>query len=187
MESSDSDDLIVKLELLNSKRESLCPGFFHWFDHNTRKLFVDSVIQSAKFDGDLKRFYYQNDIESMHSVEKKKNSRWKTSLQHCIIYRTLSKEKKMMKYVQFTNQGNVLSLTYKMFQDASHVSHSWSEERKIDNIKKFREYNPTISDTFTILANSGYKPGFQQRNNTKPDIVIDLTLRTSYTKQKPVS
>ena len=74
-----------------------------------------------------------------------------------------------------------------MFQDASHVSHSWSEERKIDNIKKFREYNPTISDTFTILANSGYKPGFQQRNNTKPDIVIDLTLRTSYTKQKPVS
>ena len=72
MESSDPDDLIVKLELLNSKRESLCPGFFHWFDHNTRKLFVDSVIQSAKFDGDLKRFYYQNDIESMHSVEKKK-------------------------------------------------------------------------------------------------------------------
>ena len=62
-----------------------------------------------------------------------------------------------------------------MFQVTSHKWHRWSDERKVDSNKKFREYNPTISETFTMLANSGRKPSFKQckRNNSESNIVID--------------
>ena len=48
-----------------------------------------------------------------------------------------------------------LSPEYQKFQVASHVWHSWSEERKADHLRKFREYIPNISDTFRMPANAG--------------------------------
>ena len=41
--------------------------------------------------------------------------------------------------------------------------------------KKFREYIPSISDSFSKPSNSGRKPGQQKRNRKQqePDIVID--------------
>ena len=41
--------------------------------------------------------------------------------------------------------------------------------------KKFREYIPSISDSFSKPSNSGRKPGQQKRNRKRqePDIVID--------------
>ena len=63
----------------------------------------------------------------------------------------------------------------KKFQVASHVWHSWSEERKAEHLRKFKEYVPNISDTFCMPANAGRKPSYQHRdrNTTEPDIVVD--------------
>ena len=68
-----------------------------------------------------------------------------------------------------------LSPEYQKFQVASHVWYSWSEERKADHLRKFREYVPNISDTFRMPPNAGRKPGYQHRDNntTEPDIVVD--------------
>ena len=68
-----------------------------------------------------------------------------------------------------------LSPEYWKFQVASHVWHSWSEERKAGHLRKFREYVPNISDIFRVPANAGRKPGYQHRdrNITEPDIVAD--------------
>ena len=70
-----------------------------------------------------------------------------------------------------------MSLEYRKLQVATHVSQSWSEERKAHHLRKFREYVPNISDTFCMPANAGQKPGYQHRdrNTTEPDIVVDPT------------
>ena len=59
--------------------------------------------------------------------------------------------------------------------------HSWSEERKADHLRKFREYVPNISDTFRMPANAGRKPGYQHRdrNTTEPDIVVDCIKKST--------
>ena len=64
---------------------------------------------------------------------------------------------------------------YQKFQVASQVWHSWSEERKADHLRKFREYVPNIPDTSRMPANVGRKPSYQHRdrNTTEPDIVVD--------------
>ena len=53
--------------------------------------------------------------------------------------------------------------------------HSWSEERKVDHLRKFREYVPNISDTFRTPAIAGRKPSHQHRdrNTTERNIVVD--------------
>ena len=53
-----------------------------------------------------------------------------------------------------------LSPQYRKFQVASHVWHSWSKERNADHLRKFREYVPSISDTFRMPANAGRKPSY---------------------------
>ena len=76
----------------------------------------------------------------------------------------------------FYGAGNYcLSPQYRKFQVASHVWHSWSEERNAGHLRKFREYVPNISDTFRMPANAGRKPSYQHRdrNITEPYIVVD--------------
>ena len=61
----------------------------------------------------------------------------------------------------FHGAGNYcLSPQYRKFQVASHVWHSWSKERNADHLRKFREYVPSISDTFRMPANAGRKPSY---------------------------
>ena len=78
-----------------------------------------------------------------------------------------------------------LSPEYMKFQVASHVWHSWNEERKSDHSQsvKFKAYVPNISDTSRIPANAGRKPSYQQRererNTTEPDIMVDHTQKSA--------
>ena len=61
-----------------------------------------------------------------------------------------------------------LSLEYRHFEVANHVRHSWSEERKVDHLRRFREYVPSISNTFRMPANAGRttNAGQGQKHNT---------------------
>ena len=47
-----------------------------------------------------------------------------------------------------------LSPKYQKFQVASHMWHSWSEERREGHLIKFTEFVPNISDTFRMPANA---------------------------------
>ena len=68
----DEGDFNVKLQSLNGRWESLCSGFFDWFKKTRVSQFLESVIQTARIGYDSETFYYQNDIESIHAVEKRK-------------------------------------------------------------------------------------------------------------------
>ena len=71
-EALDEDDFSIKLQSLKDSWESLCPGFFNWFKKTRVSQFLKRRIQAARIDYDSEAFYYQNDIESIHAVEKRK-------------------------------------------------------------------------------------------------------------------
>ena len=91
------------------------------------------------------------------------------------IQKIIQREENDEIHVLYRAGNYCLSLEYRKFQVASHVWHSWIEERKADHLGKFREYVPNISDTFRMQANAGQNPGYQHRDRstTKPDIVVD--------------
>ena len=71
-EAANDEDFLGKLNSLDRRGESLCPGLFQWFCDNRVDQFLDSVICSAREGTEVAGPYYQNDIESMHFVKKKK-------------------------------------------------------------------------------------------------------------------
>ena len=50
--------------------EALIPRFHGWFNISRKTLFIETAIQSAREKADIQGLYYQNDVESQHSVEK---------------------------------------------------------------------------------------------------------------------
>ena len=60
----------TKLDSLEDRWESLCPGLHQWFVRNRKPLFLESVNQSTRLNSDSTGLYYQNGIESIHAIEK---------------------------------------------------------------------------------------------------------------------
>ena len=64
------EDYEVKLVSLQEKWNSWCPELFGWFKKKRSDFFLESVIQSAREGSEVCGLYYQNDVESLHQVEK---------------------------------------------------------------------------------------------------------------------
>ena len=127
--------------------------------------FVDSVIQSAREGSDVKGLYFQNDVESMHFLEKLNQDFKKESTTIAIESLSQIAERQNLEEIRAIFHGGryVLSQQYKKFSVESSVWHSWSEERRMNHVKKFCEYIPSISDSFSKPSSSGRKPGQQQK------------------------
>ena len=72
-ESQDKPDFNAKLASLEEKWESRSAGFYDWFLKHRKKKFENSVIASARDGSNVLGMFYQNDIESLHFIEKKPN------------------------------------------------------------------------------------------------------------------
>ena len=70
-EAEDIADFILKLTTLEKRWESLCPRFYQWFVANRKEKFEESVICSARKSTSINGMFYQNDIESLHFIEKR--------------------------------------------------------------------------------------------------------------------
>ena len=57
VEAIDPDDFSGKLDSLEDRWKSLCPGFHQWFVRNRISLFLESVIQSARLNSDSTGLY----------------------------------------------------------------------------------------------------------------------------------
>ena len=64
-------DFLGKLNSLDRRWESLCPGFFQWFSNNRVDKFLESLICLAP---EVVSLYYQNDSKSMDFVERRNNN-----------------------------------------------------------------------------------------------------------------
>ena len=72
-ESPDKPDFTAKLASLKEKWQSCCPGFYNWFLKHRKEKFENIVIASARDGSNVFGMFYQNDIESLHFIEKKPN------------------------------------------------------------------------------------------------------------------
>ena len=123
-----------------------------------------------------KGLYYQNDVESQHTVEKCirsykkedillviKNLKWPSDQQDTEEVRAL-----------YDAGSYIVNEPYKKFLVQSNEWHSWNDSRKRDHVKKFRQYVPCMSDRFSESKNSGRKSSYQTRHSSsEPDVVKD--------------
>ena len=171
------EDFEVKLASLKEKWNSLCPEFFGWFKKKRSDFFVESVIQSAREGSDVCGLYYQNDVESLHHVEKMNQNFEKKTVKEAIGNNQKVSDRQNSEEVRaIYGAGNyVLSAAYKQFFVPSATWHNWTVERKKDHVIKFRNYKPNVSDNFQKPKNAGRKANYAKRIRTSPnpDIVID--------------
>ena len=80
VDSTDIDDLRIKLEGLKSVWDNLCPSFHKWFSKNRASFFEESVIEKPRTGTKVQRVYYNNSIESQHFREKMEKSYKKRTL-----------------------------------------------------------------------------------------------------------
>ena len=119
----------MKLLSLESKWKSLCPGFFSWFHRKRQEQFCSSVIQSAREGTHVIGLFYQNDIESMHYVEKLKQSFQKLSVLEVIncLQQILTRQE-VEEIRAISGAGSYIPADpYKHFRDENPT---WSKERR---------------------------------------------------------
>ena len=133
-DATDESDLDIKLLSLKEKWNGLCPGFYDWFQNKRRLDFVDSVIQSAREGSDVKGLYFQNDVESREikqgHQERVNNYCYRKSFPN-------SRASESRRNTSCFPWSKVcLTQQYKKFSVESSVWRSWSEERRMDHVKK---------------------------------------------------
>ena len=128
--------------------EDLCTGFYAWFQRKRKNAFCSSVIQSAREGTDIVGLFYQNDIESMHHVEKLKQCFQKLSVVEVIAsLEKLIKRQDEQEVLAIYGAGlYILAEPYKTkFGCDSAVWHSWNLQRKKQHIDAMRKFKPSIS------------------------------------------
>ena len=70
-ESLDADNFQAKLPFLEEKWRTAVPGFHEWFLKHQKIFLEESMIQSVCISSNVQDLYYQNDIESQYSVQKR--------------------------------------------------------------------------------------------------------------------
>ena len=188
------EDFEVKLASLQEKWNSLCPYFFGWFNKKQSDFFVESVIQSAREGSDVCRLYYQNNIESLHHVEKMNQNFKKKTVTEAIgnIQKLIDRQDSEEVRALYRAGSYVLSTSYKQFFVPSATWHNWTVEQKKDHVQKFRNYKPNVSDNFKKPKNVGQKSNYAKRIRTSPDpdIVMDrleeVSASTNNSSSQPI-
>ena len=175
-ESHDENDFNAKLNELKEKWNKLIPGFFDWFVLKRQKMFISSVIDSARKDLNVEGLYYQNDVESLHSVEKCIQEYTKEDV--ITVIQNLSKlcDRQDVEEIRalYGSGSYVLTQQYSKFKVDTKIWHGWSEKKRKDHVKAFRSYRPTLTDQFTKPKSAGKKPSQKrQKKNPAPDVVED--------------
>jgi len=175
-EAKDMEDFNVKLVSLKERWESLCPNFYDWFLKRRKEKFENNVICSAREGTNVTGMYYQNDVESLHYIEKRNQCFQKKSVTEVSqTLRDLALRQENDEIRALYGAGNYrLANAYSKFQVDSARWHEWGETRRRDHVKKFRSYDPTFTDNFSKPINVGRKPSFQQRQRKEqPNVISD--------------
>ena len=158
----------------------MCPEFFRWL---------------KKSEGyDVCGLYYQNDVESLHHVEKMNQNFEKKTVEEAIgNIQKLSDRQDSEEVRAIYGAGNyVLSAAYKQYFVPSATWHNWTVERKKDHVIKFRNYKPNVSDNFQKPKNAGRKDNYAKkiRTSPNPDILIDrleeVSASTNNSSSRPI-
>ena len=124
----------------------------------------------------MQGIYYQNDVEYQHAVEKCIQNYKKGDI--LVVIKNLERLSDRQDTEEVRALYGAGSCTvnkpYKKFLVQSSEWHSWSDSRRRDHVKKFRQYVPSVTDIFSKSKNSGRKPSYQKRHRSlEPEVVND--------------
>ena len=150
VEATNDEDFLGKLNSLDTRWESLYPGFFQWFCGNRVDKFLESVICSACEGTEIVGLYYQNYIESMHFVKKKKQQFRKENVIDVITnVSTLMQQSQREEIRALYGAGRYeLATKQKRFAVDSARWHSWPEKCCASHVDAFQNFRPGLADTF---------------------------------------
>ena len=139
-------------------------------------MFEEHVIESARANSNIAGLYYNNAIECMHYLEKFEQCFKRGSLETVLtnlkplIDRQYSEEIRAI----YGAGSYSLSSKYAKFRVDNAKWHSWSQERKLQHINAFRNYQPTLSDDFDKPNKAGRKPNqIPRKHSRQPEMIID--------------
>ena len=143
------------------------------------------MICSARAGTEVAGLYYQNDIESMLFVQKKKQQfRKKNVVDVTKNFSTLIQQLQIVEIRAMYGAGRYeLATTHKRFAVDSARWHSWPEKRRAPHIDAFQNFRPGVTDTFEKPKTAARNPSFRIKQNVlAPEIIPDCS-ETSFKRQ----
>ena len=132
---TNDQDFLGKLNSLDRRWESLCPGFFQWFCNNRVDKFLESLICLAPEGTEVVSLYYQNDSKSMDFVERRNSNlekrTWLMSLRMLAKWYNNHKIEEIRALYEAGHYE--LAMTHKRFAIDSARWHSWPEKHCASN------------------------------------------------------
>jgi hypothetical protein len=184
-EAEDEDELTAKVESLKPRWDKLCPGFYEWFISHRKKVFVESVIKSARIGMQVDGLYYNNDVESLHAKEKREQAFKTLDVIGAVktLQTVIERETNLEKVALYGNTCYVLAPEYKIW--FAPAWHTWNKDRCELHWKRYQNYVPPLDASFQKPANAGRKPGSDVRKRSKetPSIAVDRIQLSAATSQ----
>ena len=109
---------------------------------------------SAHEGTSVEGLFYQNDIEYLHAVEKRIQCFKSKYILGAIktLETPIQREENEEIMALYSSGNHVLAAKYAKW--SAPVWHSWTPERRKDHLKKFREFTPSMEQTFEKPANA---------------------------------
>ena len=109
---------------------------------------MESVIKSARAGMQVEGLFYQNDIESLHAVEKREQQFKAKDVFGAVrtLQAMIERETNLEEVSLYGSSEYVLAPAYKRW--FSPAWHSWTKERRDNQIECFLKYAPQVEDSF---------------------------------------
>ena len=163
-----------------NKAESLVPYFHAWFGKHRCDLFKTTIIWSAKDRIGIGDSFYNNRLEVMHKLQKKKAKEASVEKEATAIINLLkewvnSYRTEAVRAVRGLGKYR-LAPGYQQFAVDPVRWMRWSVDRQEQHCSVFFNYIPTVSETFQKPLNAGLKckvPKKRRRDPEEPELFLD--------------
>ena len=193
-DADNEQDFVAKFESLMDLWESLVPYFHAWFGKHRCDLFKTTIIWSAKDRIGIGDSFYNNRLEVMHKLQKKKAKEASVEKEATAIINLLkewvnSYRTEAVRAVRGLGKYR-LAPGYQQFAVDPVRWMRWSVDRQEQHCSVFFNYIPTVSETFQKPMNAGLKckvPKKRRRDPEEPELFLDRIESTPKSPALPYS
>eukprot|EP00112_Aurelia_sp_Birch-Aquarium-sp1_P002183 Seg1234.19 transcript_id=Seg1234.19/GoldUCD/mRNA.D3Y31 product="hypothetical protein" protein_id=Seg1234.19/GoldUCD/D3Y31 len=179
-DADDPEDFNTKLESLQDVWEAIVPGFHAWFKKRWVDIFQQNIIGSVKDRLCQDEKFFNNRLEIMHKLQKKKITEEDISKEMIEITNmlrewTASYRNEATKSLRGLGKYRLAPGFQQFFVDPVRW-YQWSTERQRQHCDAFFHHKPKISETFARPSNAGLKGNGTQkrrRDESEADLFVD--------------
>ncbi|XP_066932127.1 uncharacterized protein [Clytia hemisphaerica] len=169
------EDLTAKLNSLEEDWQRNAPGFFDYFKQNHFARFSDCLVQSARDKLQIDGRYYNNNLELLHKLQKKKREDLKIASKDVVVMSDVLNrwiEENFYSQISLAIRGKGkyrLAPEYATFYVSPSRYRDMTDEQRSRHITKFLQFIPTPSNTYKKPQDSGKKKKVVKRRATQEE------------------